>query len=153
LRAAGLWHRGQSADDHALFPQPQKKDAFPMNPSPFDEAMPLSQILFGLRGRIPRKTFWLYGVLALALVSIGLSLLLGIAGFDDGVSEGLPNLVILWPSIAIAVKRWHDRDKSGWWVLINLIPVVGFIWTLVENGFLRGTVGDNRFGPDLTGRL
>ena len=121
--------------------------------NPFDDAMPLPQILFSLKGRIPRKTFWLYGVLALLLVSVILNLLLGIAGFSDRVAEAVPNLLILWPSIAIAVKRWHDRDKSGWWVLINLIPVIGFLWTLIENGFLRGTMGDNRFGPDLTGRL
>lgn len=122
-------------------------------PSPFDDPMPLPQILFSLRGRIPRKTFWLYGVLALLLVSVILNLLLGIAGFSDRVAEGVPNLVILWPTIAISVKRWHDRNKSGWWVLINVIPVVGFFWTLIENGLLRGTVGPNRFGEDLTGKL
>ncbi|HEY9065995.1 MAG TPA: DUF805 domain-containing protein [Burkholderiaceae bacterium] len=124
-----------------------------MNPSPFDDAMSLPHILFSLKGRIPRKTFWLYGVLALLLVSVILNLLLGIAGFSDRVAEAVPNLVILWPSIAISVKRWHDRDKSGWWVLINVIPVIGAIWTLIENGFLRGTTGENRFGPDLTERL
>src|SRR3546814_14546367 len=58
------------------------------------------------------------------------------------------NLAILWPGIVIAIKRWHDRDKSGWWILIVLIPIVGPIWALVENGFLAGTAGPNRFGPD-----
>jgi uncharacterized membrane protein YhaH (DUF805 family) len=124
-----------------------------MPPSLLDEPMSLSQILFSLKGRIPRKTFWLYGVLGLLLVSVILNLLLGIAGFDDRVAEGVANLVILWPAVAVSVKRWHDRDKSGWWVLINLIPVIGSIWVLIENGFLRGTAGDNRFGADLTGRL
>ena len=121
--------------------------------SPFDDAMPLPQILFSLKGRIPRKTFWLYGVLALLLVSVILNLLLGIAGFSDRVAEAVPNLLILWPSIAIAVKRWHDRDKSGWWVLIIVVPLIGLLWTLIANGLLRGTVGPNRFGPDLTGEL
>lgn len=46
------------------------------------------------------------------------------------------------------IKRWHDLDKSGWWVLINFIPIVGGLWCLVECGFLKGTVGPNRFGPD-----
>lgn len=56
-------------------------------------------------------------------------------------------LLIIWPSLAIQVKRWHDRDKSGWWVLIGLIAVIGGIWVLVECGFLPGTAGTNRFGP------
>jgi uncharacterized membrane protein YhaH (DUF805 family) len=67
--------------------------------------------------------------------------------------KGVLSLVIGWPGIAISVKRYHDRNKSGWWVLINLIPVVGILWTVVENGLLRGSVGPNRFGEDLTGKL
>jgi uncharacterized membrane protein YhaH (DUF805 family) len=45
-------------------------------------------------------------------------------------------------------KRWHDRDKSAWWILIGLIPFIGWIWVLVEVGFLKGTDGPNRFGED-----
>jgi uncharacterized membrane protein YhaH (DUF805 family) len=58
------------------------------------------------------------------------------------------NLVLLWPIIAVMAKRWHDRDRSGWWVLVLLLPVVGWIWALVVNGCLRGTVGPNPHGPD-----
>lgn len=58
------------------------------------------------------------------------------------------SIAILWAGLAVSVKRWHDRDKSGWWILIGLIPVIGTIWVLVENGFLPGTAGPNRFGPD-----
>ena len=54
-------------------------------------------------------------------------------------------------SFAGQVKRWHDRDKSGWFVLVNFIPFIGTIWALVELGFLRGTMGPNRFGPDPLG--
>ena len=46
------------------------------------------------------------------------------------------------------VKRWHDRGKSGWWVLIALIPLVGPIWAIIETGFLPGTSGPNEYGPD-----
>jgi len=56
------------------------------------------------------------------------------------------SLVLLWPVLAVQAKRWHDRDKSAWWVLINLIPVIGFLWSIIENGFLQGTPGPNRFG-------
>lgn len=56
--------------------------------------------------------------------------------------------VTLWVSIATDVRRFHDRDKSGWWVFIVFVPVVGAVWLLVECGFLEGTRGPNRFGPD-----
>ena len=56
-------------------------------------------------------------------------------------------LIIAWPGIAISIKRWHDRNKAGWWLLILLVPVLG-IWNLIECGFLPGTPGTNRFGPD-----
>ena len=57
-------------------------------------------------------------------------------------------VVALWISLAVAVKRYHDRNKSGWWVLIALVPVIGGIWYLIEAGFLAGTPGPNDYGPD-----
>jgi uncharacterized membrane protein YhaH (DUF805 family) len=46
------------------------------------------------------------------------------------------------------VRRWHDRNKSGWMVLINLIPIVGGLWSFLELGFLPGTKWVNEYGPD-----
>lgn len=54
----------------------------------------------------------------------------------------------VWISLAIGVKRYHDRDRKGWWLLIVLIPVIGSLWLFVVLGFLKGTEGANRFGPD-----
>jgi uncharacterized membrane protein YhaH (DUF805 family) len=99
-------------------------------------------------GRIPRSTFW---VCLLIFWAIG-----GIATFvgEKFLAESqqwilglllFPLMVIM---LIVQVKRWHDRDKSGWWVFINLIPCIGGIWALIECGFLKGTTGDNRFGPD-----
>ena len=65
--------------------------------------------------------------------------------------DDLVFLALLWPSLALQVKRWHDRDKSGWFVLVNLIPFIGWLWTLIECGFLDGTQGPNRFGPSPKG--
>jgi uncharacterized membrane protein YhaH (DUF805 family) len=130
-------------------PPPTPTDAM----SPYDEPMSLRQILFSFEGRLPRQSFWGYGVFGLLLVSLMATLLLGIVGVHERSAEVAANLLIVWPAAAITVKRWHDRDKSAWWLLINLVPVVGVIWSLVENGLLRGTVGGNRFGADLTGRL
>lgn len=115
--------------------------------SPLDESMPPAQLYLGLRGRIDRRCFWLYGVLALLAVGMVLMALLEIAGFHPERAEWIANLLIAWPAIAVSVKRWHDRDKSGWWVLVNLVPLIGQLWALIDNGFVPGTRGPNRFGP------
>ena len=118
--------------------------------SPFDDPMSTRQILFGFSGRVPRKVFWLYGVLGPLLVSLMAEMLLGIVGVSDRRAEIVTTLLLVWPCTAVSVKRWHDRDRSGWWVLLYLIPLIGVLWTLIVNGMLRGTAGPNRFGPDLT---
>ena len=55
---------------------------------------------------------------------------------------------MLLAGIMLHIKRCHDRDKSGWWCLLLLIPVVGTIWAIIDLGVLAGTLGENRFGPD-----
>jgi len=121
-------------------------------PSPFEplvvEQMPPWQVFFSPQGRISRRNFWLYGVLALlGLAVVGIALL-NIAGVHADRAESIVNLVLAWPAIAISAKRWHDRNRSAWWVLVNLIPVIGTLWAMVDNGLLRGTPGANRFGED-----
>ncbi len=115
---------------------------------PFAEPMPPLRIFFSLRGRVSRRQFWLYGVLALIGLAMLGHALLGIARVRAHTADLLVNLLLVWPALAVSVKRWHDRDKSGWWVLLNLVPVIGWLWALIDNGFLRGTSGPNRFGED-----
>jgi uncharacterized membrane protein YhaH (DUF805 family) len=74
--------------------------------------------------------------------------LLRVAGVTAANTDLLVNLLLLWPALAISAKRWHDRGKSAWWMLVLLIPVIGWLWALVENGCLRGNAGTNRYGPD-----
>jgi uncharacterized membrane protein YhaH (DUF805 family) len=114
----------------------------------FAEAMPPGRLFFGFEGRVSRRQFWLYGVAALLGLALLGHVLLGIARVRAGTADLVVNLLLLWPALALSVKRWHDRDKSGWWVLLNLLPVIGWLWALLDNGFLRGTAGPNRFGPD-----
>ena len=121
--------------------------------SAFNDPLSLMQILFSFRGRVPREVWWRYGVLAPLLFSLMAEMLLGIVGVSERRADIIVNLCILWPCMAVSVKRWHDRDKPGWWFLINVIPLLGLLWSLVENGLLRGTSGANRFGADLTGQL
>ncbi len=59
----------------------------------------------------------------------------------------------LWIEIASDAKRYHDRNKSGWWQLISLVPFIGKLCLLVELGFMKGTRGANRYGhADVFGR-
>ncbi|MBI5164628.1 MAG: DUF805 domain-containing protein [Magnetospirillum sp.] len=109
----------------------------------------MKNILFSLNGRVPRKTYWLFLVAITLLLVAGVAVDAMLAGDDGGgfpLMTTLLCIAIIWPSIAVTVKRWHDRGKSGWWMLINLVPAVGPIWAFVENGVLAGTPGQNRFG-------
>ena len=107
----------------------------------------LTDLLFSFEGRIGRRTFWLNFVLPVFIIAVIVVVVDGLIGLG-GVLAILFQLAILWPSLAVYAKRWHDRDKSGWWTLIILIPVIGSLWMLVECGFLKGTAGSNRFGQD-----
>jgi uncharacterized membrane protein YhaH (DUF805 family) len=108
----------------------------------------LMQLYFGLQGRIPRRTFWLHGVLSLLLLGIVVNALLQIANLDKETAGKLVNLVFLWPLIAVSVKRQHDFNFSGWWALIHFVPAVGSLFLLLADGSLPGTHGPNRFGID-----
>jgi len=101
--------------------------------------------LLSYEGRINRARYWAFVLVYLAgyLVAAVVDWMLG-----TGLLTLVFALAALYPSICVAIRRWHDRNKSGWWVLIAFIPIIGAIWTLVECGFLKGTDGDNRFGPD-----
>ena len=112
------------------------------------ESMPPWRIFLDPRGRISRATYWLYGIGGLLGLGLLLHALLDIARVPSAVSDPLVNLLLLWPAVATSAKRWHDRDKSAWWVLVTLVPVVGSLWALVVTGFLRGTAGANRYGDD-----
>jgi uncharacterized membrane protein YhaH (DUF805 family) len=110
-----------------------------------------------MEGRIGRKSFWL-GIVVLVVISLIASILdvvlhmPRIAASDTnagiGIISGIVSLILIYPGIALSGKRWHDRNKSAWWILIGIIPVIGWLWSLIETGFLRGTSGANRFGAD-----
>ena len=121
-------------------------------------------LLFSFQGRINRAKFWLVHVVMWVVVLIVFGAILGSAAMSSdpqaalqsvGVVGGLVLLVVyilaLWIGLAVAAKRWHDRNKSAWWILIVFVPAVGGLWYLIECGFLKGTTGPNKFGPDPLG--
>ena len=156
--------------------------------------MGLAQTLFGFRGRIPRRTWWIWtlvlsvvmiGAFAAVLIHVGKDNFENIVAFDLS-SRSLQvflalSAVVSWIGIALGAKRLHDRDIRGFWVVIptlitiaiivlqstghggtfehQSVPVqvlslvsMGFnLWLLVQCGFLRGTQGPNRWGPDPLG--
>lgn len=102
-------------------------------------------------GRARRKEYWLYYLVYLIAYLILLAVDHGAGLVDPATKAGLLTsvfgLVLLIPSIAVTVRRLHDQDRSGWWILIILVPFIGAIVLLVF-ACIRGTDGDNRFGPD-----
>jgi uncharacterized membrane protein YhaH (DUF805 family) len=136
-------------------------------------------------GRICRQSFWL-GLIALMAISLPVTTLLEpelVASMRDkhkppGLASTLWNLLLTWPSAAISIKRFNDRDRPQWVgyllgaamaiiILANhygylldpehmgspekfvfFLLLLFFVWSVIDNGFFKGTDGPNRYGPD-----
>lgn len=121
----------------------------------------MQNLLFSFEGRTSRAPYW-YVQLALvivqgAIVAFMYDTIIRPAMYSRyAMAEAAVEMNVVWlllipfylVGLAVAVKRCHDRDKSGWWLLLGLVPVIGPIVLLVELGFRRGTPGPNRYGPD-----
>ena len=106
-------------------------------------------------GRAARPEYW-WWILAMVILFTILGVvdgafiapLMGLEPFQEEAGQPLSLLVslgLLLPNLALAVRRLHDTDRSGWWLLIGLIPIVGSLVLLVFY-ILPGTQGQNRFG-------
>ena len=100
-------------------------------------------------GRARRKEYWFF-ILFYILIAIGLSFIdkaLGLGYESTGLLSGLFGLAMFLPALAVGVRRMHDIGRSGWWVLISLVPFVGwliYLWFTTRDG----DAGPNAFGPD-----
>ncbi|MDP1633928.1 MAG: DUF805 domain-containing protein [Gallionellaceae bacterium] len=110
--------------------------------------MPISQLFFSFAGRITRQSYWLSTLALSAVILVPAFFYFGIGTETAESYVDVASLVLFWPLLAVQAKRWHDRDKAAWWILIALIPVIGFFWAIIEIGFLPGTSGQNRFGAN-----
>lgn len=123
------------------------------------------------RGRARRKEYWLWQLFGVLLFGVLIAWLMGQAGpIPDGATPDEVNAILLespgarlpitviaiaslalfLPSLAVSVRRLHDSDKSGWWLLLNLIPVGSLVLLIFY--LLDGTPGTNRHGADPKGR-
>jgi len=118
--------------------------------------MPIIDMFFSFKGRIGRLAYLganLVLIIVVVIVRLVVDAISKILSSDS--SSGIITLlsvigfallvVAVWASLAITVKRLHDRDKSGWWIFIGLIPAIGSLWLSIELLFLGGTDGSNSF--------
>ncbi len=103
------------------------------------------------RGRARRKAYWWFFLIYM-LLSAALAVVDAIIGKYDsatgvGLLSGLFGLATFLPALGLTVRRLHDTDRSGWWLLVSLVPFIGAIVLIVFAASI-GTRGDNRYGPD-----
>lgn len=126
--------------------------------------MRFTDALLNPNGRLSRGGFWMgsltlaaiTGLAVYSLQSLGTSLAPQMSAYGPALSDigtrpiliGLLLAVpVAWMSFCLMVKRWHDRGRSGWWVIVGLVPVVGNLWALVECALLPGSISGNKYGP------
>jgi uncharacterized membrane protein YhaH (DUF805 family) len=102
-------------------------------------------------GRARRKEYWMFFLFNL-IITLVLALIDSLTGtFSSqaglGLLSGLYSLAVLIPSIAVTVRRLHDTGRSGWWILLGLIPVIGGIILLIFM-VLDSEPGENQYGPN-----
>lgn len=129
-------------------------------------------LLFSFRGRIGRLGWWLMGLVQTVMMMVAtVPLTKGWAKWGQLVEAHDPSaartgwtllavsliavVLIAWVGLAANVKRFHDRNKSGWWLLIAFVPAIGALWLSVELGFFGSVNDGNRFdlpeGPGFGG--
>ena len=105
-------------------------------------------------GRARRKEYWmffLFNILIILGLAIGTSVFaaMEITALSSifGILYVVYAIAVLVPGIAVGVRRLHDTGKSGWMILVGLIPLIGGIWLIILYA-TEGDSGDNEYGPD-----
>lgn len=107
--------------------------------------MNLMNLYFSAEGRINRKTWWLSHILLIIITKV-----IVFAEYKLDIHDAIWGFILavfmFVARIFLNIKRVHDRGKSGWWVIVYEIPVIGWIWALVELGCLKGDKNSNAYG-------
>lgn len=112
--------------------------------------------LFSFKGRVPRSVYWAMSLLG-AMTVFQLIYSMGYIERNEDAEHwimlnvGTYVIILLlttWLNIVTSIKRVHDCNKSGWWVLLLVVPIIGSFWALFYLGCKRGVVGKNQFGDD-----
>ena len=105
---------------------------------------------FDFSGRARRKEYFLFNIFAVIILVISFFIDILIGTYDEelgwGLFSGIYLIFFFIPALAVSIRRLHDWDKSGWFLLLNLIPFVGQLIVFVFM-CIPGNVGANRFGP------
>ncbi|MFC5076322.1 hypothetical protein VTH8203_01083 [Vibrio thalassae] len=139
--------------------------------------MSFKSLLFSFEGRVGRKIFWIWNVFYYLAIIFFLKGMVELAPQWVNILVPIFLLILLIPDLAITAKRWHDRNRSSWWLLLNIplvfgrmsLPtldpatavqpsmaqsVISFaslacgLWILIECGFMKGTQGQNQYGQE-----
>ena len=96
-------------------------------------------------GRARRKEFWMFALVNFVISIVLLLVDMATDGFD--LLALLYSLAVLLPSLGVSIRRLHDTDRSGWWVLVGFVPILGGIILLVLMA-IEGDSGPNSHGPN-----
>jgi len=103
----------------------------------------------GFTGRARRSEYWWFALFGLIVGTVAnlIDTVLGTMSEDTnvGVLGTIVSLALLLPSLAVAIRRLHDTSRTGWWILIGLIPIVGWIILIVF--YVQDSHPDNKYGP------
>lgn len=113
----------------------------------FDAIKSVFSQYVGFSGRALRSEYW-YWVLFTVLISIVTGIIdVALFPFEDASPlSSITNLALLLPGLAVSARRLHDVGRSGWWLLLAMVPVIGWIVLLVWTA-TKGDAAENRFGP------
>lgn len=135
----------------------------------------VQQLLFSFQGRVSRRTFWLWNLGYYVSIVVWIQLCNRLVPELAALLIPLALLILLIPDLAVTAKRWHDRNKSSWWLLLNVPLIAGRMmvpagaeemtttptmwdtastllallcgsWIVIECGLLPGSAGSNQFG-------
>ena len=106
--------------------------------------MPLLNLFFSFHGRVRRGDFWYAALLILSVFLVLTACFEGAFGSQGSLVLYVP---LYWSLLAVSMKRYHDLNRSGWWLLLLLIPLIGPLWVGWSLLFRKGIQAENRYGP------